>query len=216
MRGFIAAAFGVLIVLLGAPAAYADPGGKGDDRGEADLIEPGPPTEGETNYGDADWSAADSSNYTAADRPDSHPIDTVVIHTMQGSYEGTMSWFQNPKSDVTTHYVMRAEDGKVTQMVHESDIAWHAGNWDVNTESVGIEHEGFVDEPEKWYTDTVYEASARLVRDICARYDIPMDREHIIAHSEVPDATHTDPGSGWDWDKYMDLIEQADAEANAA
>ncbi len=33
------------------------------------------------------------------------------------------------------------------------------------------------------------------------------DRSHVIAHSEIPGATHTDPGSGWDWDRYMDLID---------
>lgn len=214
MRILATAAAAIVIAVLSASTAWADAGGKGDDRGEAGEIESGPVTEGQVNYDPADWHGADSSNYTAADRPDSHAIDTVVIHTMQGSYEGTKAWFRNPDSDVTTHYVMRAEDGHVTQMVHESDIAWHAGNWDVNTNSIGIEHEGFVDDPDKWYTDTVYEASAELVYDICDRYDIPLDRDHVIAHSEVPGATHTDPGPGWDWDKYMDLLAQLDEAAD--
>ena len=33
-----------------------------------------------------------------------------------------------------------------------------------------------------------------------------MDRAHIIAHSEVPGASHVDPGPGWNWDHYMALV----------
>jgi N-acetylmuramoyl-L-alanine amidase len=104
-------------------------------------------------------------------------------------------------------------------MVHEKDIAWHAGNWDVNTRSIGIEHEGFIDDC-TWNTDAMYRSSALLVAHLAARYSIPVDREHIIGHSEVPDPNHpgqyggadghTDPGSCWNWGLYMSYV-QADA-----
>ncbi|WP_285661031.1 N-acetylmuramoyl-L-alanine amidase [Actinorhabdospora filicis] len=166
------------------------------------------PEASSVDYGGADWAAASTKNYTVADRPRDHKIKQVVIHVMQGTYEGTKSWFQNPKAQVTTHYIMRAKDGHVTQMVREKNIAWHAGNWDVNTESIGIEHEGWISES-KWFTDTVYKSSAALVRDICDRYGIPLDRDHIIGHVEVPGADHTDPGKYWDWDRYMSFVRAA-------
>jgi hypothetical protein len=100
-------------------------------------------------------------------------------------------------------------------MVKEADIAWHAGHWDTNERSIGIEHEGYVEQPSTYYTEAMYQASADLVIDIANRQGVPLDRSHIIGHYEVPGCSsgygggagcHTDPGSGWDWDYYMALI----------
>ena len=125
---------------------------------------------------------------------------------MQGSYAGSISWFRNPDASVSAHYNIRSSDGAITQMVRESDTAWHAGNLTYNRQSIGIEHEGYVADPGRWYTTAMYESSARLVRHLCGKYGIPIDRAHIIGHVEVPGATHTDPGRGWDWDRFMALV----------
>jgi N-acetyl-anhydromuramyl-L-alanine amidase AmpD len=162
------------------------------------------------DYGPGAWVPASSSNYTVSSRESAYPINYVVIHTTQGSYAGTISWFQNPAASVSAHYVIRSSDGAITQMVREKDIAWHAGNWTYNTQSVGIEHEGFVNNP-SWYTDPMYRASAALTRNVCLKYGIPMTRSRIIAHSEVPGATHTDPGPNWNWTYYMQLVTQTSA-----
>ncbi len=147
-----------------------------------------------------DFNPADPSNYTPGGIV-SH--DYVVVHTMQGYYYGAQSWFQNPASDVSAHFCMRSEDGEVTQMVHLSDRAWHVGN--SNAYSIGIEHEGFVEDP-AWYTWEMYVSSALLSRWIADQYDIPLTREHIVGHSELPNQTHTDPGLNWSWELYMALI----------
>jgi N-acetyl-anhydromuramyl-L-alanine amidase AmpD len=147
-----------------------------------------------------------SDNYTGNSRSGSD-IQYVVVHTTQGSYSGTISWFQNCYAQVSAHYVVRSSDGEITQMVDEEDIGWHAGNWTYNEQSIGIEHEGYVEDPDTWYTDEMYTASAALVVDILSRTSVIGDRNHIIGHVEVPGATHTDPGSGWDWTYYMALIE---------
>jgi N-acetyl-anhydromuramyl-L-alanine amidase AmpD len=161
------------------------------------------------DYPEARWVAASSANYTAANREaDGNAINYVIIHTTQGSYNGTISWFQNPSAQVSAHYVIRSNDGQVTQMVQNKDIAWHAGNWNYNVHSVGIEHEGYVNDP-AWYTDAMYRASAKLTRWLCDRYGIPKDRSHIIGHNQVPGATHTDPGPNWDWNYYMSLVNQS-------
>ncbi|WP_247661749.1 peptidoglycan recognition family protein [Micromonospora sp. U21] len=158
-----------------------------------------------TDYGPAAWAPASTSNYTVASRPGSHPVTRVVIHMTQGSYAGSISWFQNPAAKVSAHYTFRSSDGAVTQSVREKDIAHHAGNWTYNTQSIGIEHEGYVDNP-AWFTDAMYRASAALTRALTTRYDIPRDRAHIIGHVEVPGATHTDPGPNWNWTYYLQLV----------
>jgi hypothetical protein len=152
-------------------------------------------------------------DYTNDSRSGSE-IDTVVVHTMQGSYSGSISWFQNCASEASAHYMVRSSDGEITQMVAEADIAWHAGWWDVNAASIGIEHEGYLEDPEVWFTSDMYEASADLVKDIITRTSVENDRSHLIGHDEVPGCPysgggvgcHTDPGFDWDWDRYMDLI----------
>lgn len=158
-----------------------------------------------TDYPPAHWRPAHSSNYTNASRPGSNPINYVVIHTTQGSYAGSISWFQNPASNVSAHYIVRSNDGDVSQCVDDADIAWHAGNWTYNQRSIGIEHEGFVSNPD-WYTEAMYQASGALTKYKCDQFGIPKTRSRIIAHSEVPGADHTDPGQYWDWGHYMDIV----------
>jgi N-acetyl-anhydromuramyl-L-alanine amidase AmpD len=159
------------------------------------------PSEGAAEYPLAvTFNPADPSNYTPGGII-SH--DYVVVHTMQGSYYGSQSWFQNPDADVSAHFCMRSEDGEVTQMVYLSDRAWHVGN--SNAYAIGIEHEGFVEEP-AWYTWEMYGASALLSRWIADEYAIPLTRDHIVGHVELPNQSHTDPGINWNWDLYMALI----------
>ncbi|MGW3988758.1 N-acetylmuramoyl-L-alanine amidase [Streptomyces sp. NPDC004830] len=153
----------------------------------------------------AAWHPASRSNYTPANRPRAHPLKYVVIHVAQTTYAGTLSVFRDPRERVSAHYVVRSSDGRVAQCVRESDIAWHAGNWDYNTRSIGIEHEGWVDRP-GCFTDVMYERSARLTAAICGRYGIPRNRAHIIGHHEVPGSDHTDPGRHWDWRRYLRLV----------
>jgi MYXO-CTERM domain-containing protein len=148
----------------------------------------------------ATFNPADPSNYTAGGMIS---YDYVVVHTMQGYYYGAQSWFQNPDANVSAHFCMRSEDGEVTQMVHLSDRAWHVGN--SNAYAIGIEHEGFVDEP-AWYTWPNYQQSALLARWIADDLGIPLDRDHIVGHVELPNQSHTDPGIHWNWDLYMALI----------
>ncbi|EST30862.1 hypothetical protein N566_20985 [Streptomycetaceae bacterium MP113-05] len=152
------------------------------------------------DYPPAQWVPADSSNYADGR---SSAITAVVVHVTQGSYAGTINWFQNPDAGVSAHYVVRSSDGQVTQMVRDNDTAWHARSG--NAYAVGIEHEGYVDDP-SWFTDAMYRSSAALTAHLADRYGIPKDRAHIVGHSEVPGNDHTDPGPNWDWNYYMQLV----------
>lgn len=169
---------------------------------------------GELDFAGARWVAASDANWRRADRPDDYGVDRVIIHVTQGSFASAVKVFQDPAHRAATHYIV-GQDGRVTQMIRELDVAYHAGNRSFNERSVGIEHEGFVDRP-KDFTARMYESSARLTAAICARYGIPVDREHIIGHVEVPGTDHTDPGPHWDWDRYMKLVRAASRAAKAA
>ncbi|MER6944346.1 N-acetylmuramoyl-L-alanine amidase [Nonomuraea sp. NPDC000554] len=158
-----------------------------------------------TDYPGARWVAASTSNYAVSNRPSSDQIDRIIIHVTQGSYAGSISWFQNPAAKVSAHYVVRSSDGQITQMVREKDRAWHAGNSEYNRRSIGIEHEGYIDDA-SWFTDQMYRSSAALTRNIADRYGIPKDRTHIIGHVQVPGSDHTDPGSHWNWTTYMSYV----------
>ena len=158
------------------------------------------------------YQPANSNNYTVADRPNSSLIDKIIVHVTQGSWASAINWFQDPSAQGSSHYVVRSADGAVCESVLEKDIAWHAGNWSYNQTSIGIEHEGYVSNP-AWFTEEMYDSSARLSGYLCNKYGIPIDRDHIFGHNEVPDpydpgqyggvSNHTDPGYYWDWDKYI-------------
>ncbi|MEV0612852.1 N-acetylmuramoyl-L-alanine amidase [Nonomuraea sp. NPDC050404] len=141
-------------------------------------------------------------------------VDYLVIHDTEGSYQGIPSLVRNPKY-VSWHYTIRSRDGHVAHHVPTNDIAWHAGNWDVNTRSIGIEHEGYLAKGGAWYTEAMYRSSARLVKFLADKYDIPLNRAHVIGHDNVPGTSpqtvagmHEDPGPYWDWEHYFELMDR--------
>lgn len=160
----------------------------------------------QVDYPYAHWSLA--HNFTAANRPKDYRIDMVVVHVTQETFANTLKLFADANHNAAAHYVVRSKDGYQAQCVREHDIAWHAGNWGYNTRSVGIEHEGWIDQPE-WFTDVMYRSSAYITASVCRRYGIPVDRSHIIGHVQVPGTDHHDPGKYWDWDKYLKLVRAA-------
>ncbi len=133
----------------------------------------------------------------------SRTITRVVIHTIEGSAKGAISWFRNSKSKVSAHYIVD-KYGRVTQMIKEKDIAWHAGNWTYNKTSLGIENEGYAGK--NHWTEDQYRSLAKLTRYMCDKYKIPIDRSHIIGHKEVPNQSHWDPGPHFKWDYFIHLV----------
>jgi len=172
------------------------------------------------DYPPATWTSSPNFNSRGTTA-----ISAVTIHDTEGSYAGSISWFQTTSSQVSAHYVMRSSDGQVTQMVLESNRAWHVGS--ENNYTIGIEHEGYAAQT-GWYTTAMYQSSANLVKDICSSgYGIPPLRTgfwpwlsttyynqssipgactQIKGHQHYPNQTHTDPGPNWDWNYYYKLI----------
>ncbi len=141
--------------------------------------------------------------------------EAIVIHIMEGSLSGTDSWFKNPASKVSAHYGIGL-NGEVHQYVAEINTAWHAGrvnapSWQLikhasngqfinpNFYTVGIEHEG--NESSNW-TDAMYNSSSEMVRTICKRWNIPIDRNHVIGHHEIY-SLKTCPGNRVDFNKLI-------------
>jgi hypothetical protein len=157
-------------------------------------------------FGDNDY-----GNHDLANRPESQKIDYIIIHDTEATWDTTLRLVQDP-TYVSWHYSLRSTDGHIAQHVKAKDVGWHAGNWYVNAKSIGLEHEGFAAQG-TWYTEAMYRTSAKLVRYLAAKHGIPLDRQHILGHDNVPGTVpgtvrgmHWDPGPYWDWSHYFDLL----------
>ncbi|OIV39064.1 hypothetical protein BIV57_02215 [Mangrovactinospora gilvigrisea] len=209
-------------VALGAqPAAKADTAGLsalGLAGPATSTLKPECPANLDCNYVPAAYALNDPTDptsygdYDIADRPHGMKVTQIVLHDTEESYDNTLGTFTNPASYVSAHYVVRSGDGLVTQMVPTKDVAWQAGNWYTNMHSVGIEQEGYAVQGASWFTEEMYRSTSRLVHYLAAKYRVPLDRQHIIGHDNVPGPTsssvagmHWDPGPYWDWAHFMKL-----------
>lgn len=124
------------------------------------------------------WVGANSNNFEKGRQ--GNTVKKVVIHWIVGRLSAADATFQDPTRQASAHYGIG--NTVIHQYVKEEDTAYHAGNLTVNRQSIGIEHEGGPDIP---ISELTYKTSSELVADICRRYSIPADRQHIIKHSEV-------------------------------
>jgi N-acetylmuramoyl-L-alanine amidase len=140
----------------------------------------------------------------AGPRPAGCCADMIVLHyTGMSTAEQAVKWLSDPRSKVSCHYVVD-ERGHITQLVAETQRAWHAGasHWagetDINSASIGIEiqnpgHEhGYPEFPRPQM-----QAIAALCRDIAQRRGVPPER--VLAHSDVAPGRKIDPGEKFDW-----------------
>jgi len=186
---------------------------------------PKPPTE---------WTAAHSSRYKVAGREDDLDIRWIVIHVISpetpnipdGGYSGTINYWSTTPGSVSSHYIVNVDGSEITQMAQDKDISYHAGNWKYNEHSIGIEIAGYSSRTA--WPDSLYQKAGWLTRYLAEEYDIelsnpsgiapanPATSTGIIGHYQVPDPNdpnkgggeghHTDPGSTWDWSKFMDYV----------
>ena len=163
-------------------------------------------------------------NYYPGNRPtDGNGITTIVLHTTEGNAASdAVGVFQDATSNASSHYIVDA-NGAVTQLVPLEDAASHAGNKSVNLHSVGIENVGFAagstsanNTGGTWLTSAQYAADAALVKYVAEKYGIPLDRDHILGHDDVPyplstpstfvTKQHWDPGPYYDWSTLFSLL----------
>lgn len=129
---------------------------------------------------------------------------------------------------VSIHYIID-RDGTVYSYIPEDRAAWHAGKGEyggdekytnaMNKYAIGIELVGIgsqkdmaqyltaeeyaaLDKSLIGFTDEQYASLRELVEDIGERNGIPLDREHIIGHSDYS-KTKTDPGELFDFGRIL-------------
>lgn len=108
-------------------------------------------------------------------------IDRIVLHHWGNDgqkHDNIINWFKNPLSNVSAHFVVSGT--RVTQMVNLNDTAWHAGNWDWNCRSIGIEAR-----PE--HDKTSQETVAKLVAQIWTHWGkLPLYEHREIVATGCP------------------------------
>src|SRR3990167_779753 len=152
-----------------------------------------------------------------------YPIKGIVIHSMWGSYAGSIAWFKNPKAQASAHYVISV-DGEISLCVPEENTAWHAGvltvmkekapgllrdSWGINPNfiTIGCELEDKRNKNHN-YPAVEYESAILLVTDICKRHNIPISRDYIFMHKESDPINRSDPVGNWDHDKFIEDVKK--------
>jgi N-acetyl-anhydromuramyl-L-alanine amidase AmpD len=157
------------------------------------------------------WIGCPESNFRKG-RPFGFRPEAIVIHIMDGSYAAGESVFLSPGTQKSAHYGI-SEAGVIHQYVDESDTAFHAGvvvnpTWTLmkpgvnpNFYTIGIEHEG---RPEDIWPEVQLNASAGLIGEIVARWNMVLDALHLVRHHQIR-ASKTCPGN---WLQMEELIER--------
>lgn len=160
-----------------------------------------------------DFHPAHESNYRKGRNV---PVDTIVVHTTESTLDSAVAWFgmdhkKYSAAPTSAHYVL-GSDGHCVACVPEGDTAYHAGNFQVNLRSIGIECEGFCNSPDTW-TDRLVYSLVELIATVCENHNIKPDRTNVIGHNEVPDpvnpklkggiAHNADPGPHIPWERIM-------------
>lgn len=117
--------------------------------------------------------------------------EAVVIHCTDGFFPGDLEWLMG-RGKVSSHYLI-APSGDVYSLVDDSLAAWHSGlvvnptatlkeGVNPNLYTLGIEVSlkvpGTIN-PEQW------KALKELVKTLCDKHYILIDRKHIWGHREI-------------------------------
>lgn len=152
--------------------------------------------------------------------------DMIVLHICEGTFSGSVSWLCNPASETSSHYVT-GKNGELEQLVDLDMAAWCNGTsvkegamydyrrstnrlvrerkTNANYYSISIENEGYsYKDGYGELTEPQYQTVLKLCKELIAKYNIPVDREHIVGHYEIaPKEKPNCPGSKFQWDRLM-------------
>ncbi len=109
-------------------------------------------------------------------------IDLIIMHNTESGFQSAINTFldNTPGNRRSAHYII-SRNGKIVQMVKDSDTAWHARG--SNQSSIGIEHEA--DELHTGFTRPQEKASIALVKYLMKTYNISL--ANIKPHRDVFD-----------------------------
>lgn len=110
-------------------------------------------------------------------------VNKIVIHHVAGTNFDSMPGIWNTRQ-ASAHYGIGV-NGAIRAYVDENNTAWHAGNWDDNVSSIGIEHTNSGGAPSWPIAQATIDASAKLCADIAKRHGlgqlVPM--KNLFPHS---------------------------------
>ena len=125
---------------------------------------------------------AHPTNFTAGRQ---RPVDRIVVHYTAGdgdTAENNGRYFQGADRKASAHYFV--DERETVRSVREEDTAWHAGSWEMNCRSVGVEMCSRKDGAGKYYIpQATVENTAKLVRELMQRYAV--SPENVLRHYDV-------------------------------
>lgn len=99
-----------------------------------------------------------------------HKIEKIVLHHNAANLSIKGCWDVWQTREASAHYQVDI-NGKIGQLVWDRDTAWHAGNWQANQTSIGIEHAN--NNTNAWtISEATLEAGAHLVAALCKYYGL--------------------------------------------
>lgn len=123
----------------------------------------------------------------------------ILHHTHADTLQRALAVLTSPVSGVSSHYLID-RDGRVLQLVDETQRAWHAGEsyWgghlDLNSASIGVE---IVNNGKEPFPQSQINALLALLADIQVRQNIP--RANFIGHADVAPGRKADPSVFFPW-----------------
>ena len=146
-----------------------------------------------------------SPNYSKKTRQKGD-IKFVIIHYtgMQSEIE-SVKRLKNPKFKVSCHYIINRK-GRITQMVEDKKIAWHAGKskWkrfiNLNKCSLGIE---LVNKGHEFGYQNFSQKQIRSLINLCInlKKKYSLKKENFLGHSDIAPLRKNDPGEKFPWKK---------------
>lgn len=110
-------------------------------------------------------------------------INKIVLHHNAGRLSIKDCWNVWQTRQASAHYQIDV-NGRIGQLVWDRDTAWHAGNWEANCTSIGIEHaNNHVGDP--WtISDATLDNGAHLVAALCRYYKLgrPTWGRNVFGH----------------------------------
>lgn len=149
----------------------------------------------------------------------------VVLHIMQGYMSTARQWALTGHYGASWHFSV-GRDGKVMQHLDFADGGYHAGipdtapkpTWslwrghgrNVNTYTIGIEHEGFSGDG---FTEAQRQASKKLCQWLAMELDIPYARVHFPPHADIDVVNRVNDFGPPDYreEHYRFMFEEGDA-----
>lgn len=156
-----------------------------DDWGWRALPAPKEPTVDLTALPHVDQTLWLNRHYTAG--RGGATIKYIVRHHNAGMLTTQGCWNVWQDREASAHFQVE-QDGKIGQLVLESDTAWHAANDLRNRESIGIEHANCGGAAQDWpISDATIDAGGRLAAELCLKHHLgrPEFGKNIRDHKET-------------------------------